>query len=100
MTDTKNIYWKLICRKTMPCSAQAPSLNQESPQTQNYTMNTSIIKGQWNIIKGRLQKSYATLTDDDLAYQEGQESELLGRLQQALGKTADEMRAIIEKHSL
>lgn len=100
MTDAKNIYWKLIYRKSVPSSAGATFPNQDLPQTQNYTMNTSIIKGQWNIIKGRLQKSYAALTDDDLAYEEGQESELLGRLQKALGKTADEMRAIIEKHSL
>ncbi len=97
MTDTKSVDWKLISRSSIPGSVPT---NKESPQTKNDTMNTSIIKGQWNIIKGRLQKSYATLTDNDLAYDEGQEAELLGRLQKALGKTADEMREIIAKHSL
>lgn len=55
-------------------------------------MNTTTLKGQWNIIKGKLKQQYADLTDDDLVYEEGQEDELLGRLQKKLGKTKDEAR--------
>ena len=49
------------------------------------------IKGNWNEIKGKLKQEYAELTDDDLIYQEGQEEELLGRIQQKIGKTKQEV---------
>lgn len=49
------------------------------------------IKGKWNEIKGRLKQQYADLTDDDLLYEEGQEDKLIGKLQQKLGKTRDEV---------
>ena len=54
-------------------------------------MNTLQIKGDWNIIKGKLKKAYAELTDDDLTYIKGSEEELLGRLQKKTGKTRDEI---------
>ncbi len=45
-------------------------------------MNTTKLnlKGNWNIIKGKLKQSYGELTDDDLTYTEGQEDELVGRI--------------------
>ncbi len=49
------------------------------------------IKGKWNELKGKAKQEYADLTDDDLAYEEGKEDELVGRLQQKLGKTRDEV---------
>lgn len=49
------------------------------------------IKGKWNELKGKAKQQYADLTDDDLAYEEGKEDELVGRLQQKLGKTRDEV---------
>lgn len=49
------------------------------------------IKGHWNEMKGKLKKQYGQLTDDDLAYQEGKEEELIGRIQARLGKTRDEV---------
>jgi uncharacterized protein YjbJ (UPF0337 family) len=60
-------------------------------------MNTLEIKGDWNIIKGKLKKTYAKLTDDDLAYVKGGEEELLGRLQKKTGRTKEEIRREIEK---
>ena len=50
-------------------------------------------KGPWHEIKGKLKQKYATLTDDDLAFVEGKDEELLGRLQQKLGRTKEEIRA-------
>jgi uncharacterized protein YjbJ (UPF0337 family) len=50
------------------------------------------IKGTWNVVKGKLKQKYADLTDDDLAFAEGKEEELYGRLQQRLGKTREEIR--------
>ncbi|HWB58193.1 MAG TPA: CsbD family protein [Chthoniobacteraceae bacterium] len=55
------------------------------------------IKGNWNEIKGKLKQKYGQLTDDDLAFSEGKEDELLGRLQQRLGKKKEEIRDAIEK---
>ncbi|GAA0541655.1 CsbD family protein [Chitinophaga japonensis] len=54
-------------------------------------MDTLQIKGKWNEMKGKLKQQYADLTDDDLTYADGQEDELIGRLQQKLGKTRDEV---------
>jgi uncharacterized protein YjbJ (UPF0337 family) len=36
------------------------------------------------------------LTDDDLAFAEGKDEELLGRLEQKLGKTKEDLRREIE----
>lgn len=55
------------------------------------------IKGNWKVIKGVLQQKYGQLTDDDLTYQEGREQELIGRLQQKLGKTKEEIHQIIDR---
>lgn len=55
------------------------------------------IKGNWNELKGKLKQEYAQLTDNDLLYVEGKEDELHGRLQKSLGKTKDELNAIIDR---
>jgi len=60
-------------------------------------MTTLQIKGNWNEIKGKLKQKYGQLTDNDLTFAEGKEEELLGRLQQRLGKKKDEIRREIEK---
>ena len=49
------------------------------------------IKGKWNEWKGKIKQQYADLTDDDLRYEEGKDDELIGRLQQKLGKSRDEL---------
>ena len=48
-------------------------------------------KGTWNEIKGKAKQAYGDLTDDDLTYEEGKGDETVGRLQQKLGKTRDEV---------
>ena len=60
-------------------------------------MNTLRFKGSWNEAKGKLKQKYGQLTDDDLTFVEGKDDELLGRLQQKLGKTKEVLRAEIEK---
>ena len=52
-------------------------------------MTTLEIKGDWNITKGKLKQKWANLTDDDLKYVEGQEDELLGRIQKRTGQTRE-----------
>jgi uncharacterized protein YjbJ (UPF0337 family) len=59
-------------------------------------MNTkTLIKGNWNLIKGKLRQKYANLTDNDLQYTEGKEEEMIGRLQKKLGKSREEVEDII-----
>ncbi len=59
-------------------------------------MNTTELKGNWNEQKGKLKQKFAVLTDDDLLLVEGKKDELMGRLQTKLGKTKEELHAIIE----
>ncbi len=62
----------------------------------NISMTKLELKGSWNEIKGKLKQKYGQLTDDDLTFAEGKDDELLGRLQQRLGKTKEEIRSELE----
>jgi len=55
------------------------------------------VKGNWNEIKGKIKQQYASLTDDDLLYEEGKEDELYGRLQKKTGHTKEEIKKWIDK---
>lgn len=57
---------------------------------------TDKLKGNWNQVKGKLKQEYGDLTDDDLTYDEGQEDELLGRIQEKTGKTKTEVKDFID----
>ncbi len=57
--------------------------------------NLTELKGKWNEKKGKLKQQFAMLTEDDLLLVEGKEDELVGRLQQKLGKTKDEIRQML-----
>ena len=54
-------------------------------------MDKLIVKGKWNVIKGKLKEKYGQLTDDDLEYAEGKEDQLLGRIQELTGKAREEL---------
>ncbi len=56
-------------------------------------MNSSELKlkGSWNELKGKMKQQYAQLTDDDLTYEEGKDDEMIGRVQQKLGHTKDQV---------
>lgn len=59
-------------------------------------MSTDLkIKGNWNELKGKLKAKYGELTEDDLAFAEGQEDQLLGRLQKKTGETKDKLKEIL-----
>ncbi len=57
------------------------------------------LKGNWNVVKGKLKQAYGDLTDDDLAYSEGKEDELVGRIQKRIGTTAADVRRLLDKYS-
>ncbi|HTC00938.1 MAG TPA: CsbD family protein [Ferruginibacter sp.] len=54
------------------------------------------LNGTWNDTKGKIKKQYAQLTDNDLLYEEGDDDQLLGRLQKKIGKTKQEVKDWIE----
>ena len=56
-------------------------------------MNTLIAKGNWNVVKGKLKQKWGNLTDNDLTYVEGQDDELIGRIQKRTGAAKD----VVEK---
>lgn len=58
-------------------------------------MNTTEVKGNWNEQKGKLKQQFATLTDNDLLFEEGKKDEMLGRIQIKLGKTKEELHNVI-----
>ena len=62
-------------------------------------MTTLEIKGDWNITKGKLKQKWAKLTDNDLRYTEGQEEELVGRIQKLTGETREAVEKVIHESS-
>lgn len=54
------------------------------------------LKGNWNMIKGKMKQQYGDLTDDDLTYTEGKEDEWLGRLQRKTGRSKDDLKRWID----
>jgi uncharacterized protein YjbJ (UPF0337 family) len=61
-------------------------------------MHLQSLKGSWEQIKGDLKKKFGKLTDDDLKYVEGEEEELLGRLEKKLGVKREELEKIMKEH--
>ncbi|SNS05167.1 Uncharacterized conserved protein YjbJ, UPF0337 family [Belliella buryatensis] len=53
------------------------------------------IKGNWNELKGKLKEKFGELTDDDLAYAEGQEDQLLGKIQKKTGAAKEELTKML-----
>ena len=60
-------------------------------------MNKLEIKGDWNIIKGKLKQQWADLTDDDLQHADGKMDELVGRIQRRTGQSREAVEDAIKK---
>lgn len=61
-------------------------------------MNTTEEKGNWHKLNGELKQKYASLTENDQLYKEGEKQKTFGKLQIKIGKTAEELRRIIAMH--
>lgn len=55
------------------------------------------IKGNRNVIKGKLKQRWSKLTDDDLKYAEGKEEESMGWIQKRTGESRDTIREALEE---
>ncbi len=60
-------------------------------------MNKLQMKGNWNIAKGKLKQKWASLTDNDLRFEEGQDEELIGRIQKRTGQTREAVERAIDE---
>lgn len=66
--------------------------------TQATTKSTEYqARGDWNQIKGQAKQKWGNLTDDDLTYNEGQQDEWFGRLQEKTGHTIDDIKGWFQK---
>jgi uncharacterized protein YjbJ (UPF0337 family) len=60
-------------------------------------MNKLEIKGDWNIIKGKLKQKWAGLTEDDLQFAEGKVEELYGRIQKRTGQSREAVEQAVKE---
>jgi uncharacterized protein YjbJ (UPF0337 family) len=86
--------------ETLITFAKTITHSEQKGNTMNASTETKLnLKGNWNVVKGKLKQSYGQLTDDDLAFNDGQEDELVGRIQKRLGTTVADVRHMLEKFS-
>jgi uncharacterized protein YjbJ (UPF0337 family) len=64
-----------------------------------FYMSTLIVKGNWNIAKGKIKQKLAQLADDDLQFIEGKEDELTGRIQKRTGQARRKIEPLITQCS-
>ena len=82
-----------MCGYTFAFTLKADKNTRRKPTI----MNTLEIKGDWNITKGKLKQKWAKLTDNDLRYAEGQQEELVGRIQKLTGETREAVEKAIKE---
>lgn len=58
-------------------------------------MDSTEVNGNWNEQKSKLKQKFVALTDNELLFVQGKKEEMLGRLQIILGKSKEELAAII-----
>lgn len=59
-------------------------------------MNWNTVEGNWKQFRGKVQKQWGKLTDDQLDVIAGKRTELAGRIQEAYGISADEAETQIK----
>ena len=60
-------------------------------------MTTLESKGDWSITKGTLKQKRAKLTDDDLPFVEGKQTEQVGRIQKRTNGTREAVAKVIHE---
>ncbi len=59
-------------------------------------MNNDILKGNWNQIKGQIQKSWGKLTNDDVDQVQGNYQMLVGKLQEKYGYSKEKAQQEVD----
>jgi len=60
-------------------------------------VNTQVLQGQWNQIRGQLKKKWGQLTDDDLKFTNGNIDQLVGRIQHKTGEARDAIEGFLDE---
>jgi len=60
-------------------------------------VNTQVLQGQWNQVRGQLKKKWGQLTDDDLRFSHGNLDQLIGRIQQKTGEARDAIEGFLDE---
>lgn len=62
-------------------------------------MNSEQIKGNWNILKGKVKQSWGELTDDEVDKIDGRRDELVGTIQRRYGIEKEEAERQVDEWS-
>lgn len=78
-------------QKIVPRISQAGPLRQAGAyaHTKETVMNTDILKGKWQQLRGEIKQRWARLTDDDITYIDGAFDKLIGKVQERYGETRE-----------
>lgn len=60
-------------------------------------MNTEQMKGEWNVIKGKVREKWGKLTDDDLDVIAGKRDQLVGTLQKRYGLAKEKVEEQVKE---
>jgi uncharacterized protein YjbJ (UPF0337 family) len=60
-------------------------------------MNTQVLQGQWNQVRGQLKKKWSQLTDDDLRFASGNVDQLVGRIQHKTGEAREAIEGYLDE---
>ncbi|AEI40209.1 CsbD family protein [Paenibacillus mucilaginosus] len=63
-------------------------------------METTVLKGKWNQIKGEVKKQWGELTDDDLEQISGEKDRLIGILQERYGHAREDIEREYKEWSI
>jgi uncharacterized protein YjbJ (UPF0337 family) len=61
-------------------------------------MNADQMKGSWKQLQGKIKEQWGKLTDDDLTIINGQQEQLVGKLQERYGYTKEQAEKEFERH--
>jgi len=72
-------------------------INLQDTEENEPMVNTQVLQGQWNQVRGQLKKKWGQLTDDDLRFANGNLDQLVGRIQQKTGEARDAIEGFLDE---
>jgi uncharacterized protein YjbJ (UPF0337 family) len=60
-------------------------------------VNTQVLQGRWNQVRGQLKKKWGQLTEDDLKFNSGNIDQLVGRIQQRTGEAREAIESFLDE---
>ena len=60
-------------------------------------VNTQVLQGQWNQVRGQLKKKWGQLTEDDLKFANGNIDQLVGRIQHKTGEAREAIESFLDE---